>query len=359
MNFDLTEEQQMLQETVGQLLANECPVTRLREVFDSDTGFDESLWKGLGELGILGLNVPEDFGGAGLETLDLAVVAETMGYHAAPGPFLGHALAIEAIVSGGSEAQKKKWLPDLASGARIGAVAIADSDGGWASGHWKIEPGDQVSGTQSFATGGQHADLFVVGLAGGRLGVVDAEAAGFSRQSVDGADLTRRLVALEFDRTPCELLADDDAQAARRLHDVGCVLLAADAFGGSVRLLEMSVEYAKTREQFGVKIGHFQALKHQLASMALDVEPGRGLYWYAAYAQDHVADESERIAAVAKAHMTDRYMDVARNAVEAHGGIGFTWECDVQIWFKRAMFNRAFLGHPGEHRRRQAEMAGW
>ena len=358
MNFDLTEEQQMLQETVGQLLANECPVTRLREVFDSETGFDEALWKGMAELGILGLNVPEDFGGAGLETLDLAVVAETMGYHAAPGPFLGHALAIEAIVRGGSDAQKKKWLPALASGECIGAVSMSDSEGGWTDNQWKIDPGETISGEQAFATGGEQADLYVVGLAGGRLGVVEAEASGVSREAVDGADLTRRLVALRFEQATCELLSDDPA-VARRLHDVGCVLLAADAFGGAARLLEMSVEYAKTREQFGVKIGHFQALKHQLSSMALDVEPGRGLYWYAAYAQDHVQDESERIAAIAKAHITDRYMDVARNAVEAHGGIGFTWECDVQIWFKRAMFDRAFLGHPGEHRRRQAEMAGW
>jgi len=358
MNFDLTEEQQMLQETVGQLLANECPVTRLREVFDSETGFDEALWKGMAELGILGLNVPEDFGGAGLETLDLAVVAETMGYHAAPGPFLGHALAIEAIVRGGSDAQKKKWLPALASGECIGAVSMSDSEGGWTDNQWKIDPGETISGEQAFATGGEQADLYVVGLAGGRLGVVEAEASGVSREAVDGADLTRRLVALRFEKASCELLSDDPG-VARRLHDVGCVLLAADAFGGAARLLEMSVEYAKTREQFGVKIGHFQALKHQLSSMALDVEPGRGLYWYAAYAQDHVQDESERIAAIAKAHITDRYMDVARNAVEAHGGIGFTWECDVQIWFKRAMFDRAFLGHPGEHRRRQAEMAGW
>ena len=358
MNFDLTEEQQMLQETVGQLLANECPVTHLRDVFDGETGFDQTLWKGMAELGIVGLNVPETFGGAGLETLDLAVVAETMGYHGAPGPFLGHALAIEAIVAGGSEAQKEKWLPSLASGDRIGAVAVADPSGRWAREDWSIEAGDTLSGRKCFMTGGEAADLIVVGLAGGRLGVVEATAAGLSVETIDGADRTRRLVDLVLEETPCELLNADDS-AACRVRDVGCVLLAADAFGGSTRLLEMSVEYAKTREQFGVKIGHFQALKHQLSSMALDVEPGRGLYWYAAYAQDHVRDEAERVAAIAKAHMTDRYMEVARNAVEAHGGLGFTWECDVQIWFKRAMFDRAFLGHPAEHRKRQAELAGW
>ena len=121
----------------------------------------------------------------------------------------------------------------------------------------------------------------------------------------------------------------------------------------------MSVEYAKTREQFGVTIGHFQALKHQLANMALEVEPARALYWYAAHAFDREPAEAERAAALAKAHLTDVYMQVARDAVEAHGGIGFTWECDVQIWFKRALFDRAFCGAPDVHRERAAQLAGW
>ena len=134
---------------------------------------------------------------------------------------------------------------------------------------------------------------------------------------------------------------------------------AADAFGGASRLVEASVEYARTREQFGVVIGQFQALKHQLANMALEVEPTRGLYWYAAHAFDHVPDEAERSAALAKAHVTDVFMQVARDAVEAHGGLGFTWECDVQIWYKRAMFDRAFLGTPEMHRERSVALAGW
>ena len=121
----------------------------------------------------------------------------------------------------------------------------------------------------------------------------------------------------------------------------------------------MSVAYAKEREQFGVTIGHFQALKHQLANMALEIEPARGLYWYAAHAFDHIREEAERAAALAKAHITDRAMQIARDAVEVHGGIGFTWECDVQIWFKRAIFDRAFLGIPSLHRERAAQLAGW
>jgi alkylation response protein AidB-like acyl-CoA dehydrogenase len=121
----------------------------------------------------------------------------------------------------------------------------------------------------------------------------------------------------------------------------------------------MAVEYAKTRQQFGVPIGRFQALKHQLANLAVEVEPARALVWYAAHAFDHLPAEAPRAAALAKAHATDRFMQVARDTVEAHGGIGFTWECDVQIYFKRALFDRAFLGTPGQHRERAASLAGW
>ena len=200
--------------------------------------------------------------------------------------------------------------------------------------------------------------MIVVGVAGGGLVLVQGSASGLSIEAISGADQTRRIDNLSFEGTPCEALPEG-VQAAKRMRDVALVLLAADAFGGAERCVEMAVEYAKTREQFGVKIAHFQALKHQLANMAVDVEPSRGLYWYAAHAMDHVADEAERSAALAKAHITDRYMQVARDTVEAHGGLGFTWECDVQIWFKRAMFDRAFFGAPAVHRSRAADLADW
>ena len=358
MNFDLTEEQQMLQQSLGGLLENEFPMTRLREIFDGDTGHDPDLWKSLVELGIAGLAIAEEYGGAGLEVLDLAVAAETLGYHAAPGPVLGHALAALAIEAGGSAEQKAKWLPLLATGDAVGTVALADAEGGWLPGDWQLTGDSTITGEKDFVTCADIADIIVVGLSGGRLGLVERSAQGVSLEAVDGADRTRRMSRITFKAAPCELLVDGEA-AAHRLRDVGLVLCAADAFGGAQRLLEMSVEYAKTREQFGVTIGHFQALKHQLASMALDVEPSRGLYWFAAYAQDHEKDEAEHIAATAKAHVTDRFMQVARDAVEAHGGLGFTWECDVQMWFKRAMFDRAFLGTPAQHRSRSADLAGW
>ena len=200
--------------------------------------------------------------------------------------------------------------------------------------------------------------MVVVGVAGGGFALVERGAGGVKAETLEIADRTRRAARLVLDGAPCEPLPGG-AAAAPRVRDAALVLLAADALGGAARCVEKSVEYAKTREQFGVTIGHFQALKHQLANMSLEVEPSRALVWFAAHAFDQLPAEAERAAALAKAHLTDVYMQVARDAVEAHGGIGFTWECDVQIWFKRALFDRAFCGTPAEHRERAARLAGW
>ncbi|MCZ6464385.1 MAG: acyl-CoA/acyl-ACP dehydrogenase [Proteobacteria bacterium] len=358
MNFDLSEEQLLLQETVGQFVANECPPTRLRELFDADDGFDSVLWKGMIELGLGGITLPDEFGGAGLEMLDMAVVSEVLGHACAPGPFVPHSLAGLAIALGGSDEQKQRWLPRLASGETLGTVAICESGDRWQLEEWALAADGTLTGEKLHVPFASNADLLVVGVAGGGLVLVERDSAGVSVEEIEGADRTRRLFRVTFDGASCEPLPEGVA-AAPRLRDAGLVLLAADAFGAARRLVDMSVEYAQTREQFGVTIGHFQALKHQLADMAVEVEPCRGLYWYAAHAFDHVAEEAERSAALAKSHITDRAMQVARDAVEAHGGIGFTWECDVQIWFKRVMFDRAFLGAPAFHRERVAQLAGW
>lgn len=358
MNFDLTDEQRMLQETVAQYVENECPMAKLREIFDGEDGHDPVLWKGLAELGVAGLAISDEYGGAGLEMLDLAVVAETLGHAAFPGPFFNHALGALAIQLGGSDAQKEAWLPKLAAGEATATIAFSDPSGGWQPEDWSLEAGATLTGSKTMVPFARHADVIVVGVAGGGMVLVEKGAAGLKCEPVDGADRTRRLDDLAFESTPCESLPGGVAAAAK-VRDAGLVLLAADAIGGAERCLEMSVAYAKTRQQFGVVIGQFQALKHQLANMALAVEPSRGLYWYAAHALDHMPEEAERTAAVAKAHITDAFMQVARDAVEAHGGIGFTWEGDVQIWFKRAMFDRAFLGTPARHRERAAVLGEW
>ncbi len=358
MNFDLSDEQKLLQETIHQFLENECPPTKLREIFEGDTGHDPALWKGLVEMGVAGLHVPEEYGGAGLELIDLALAAESLGHGGAPGPFFGHALGALALVLGGSDAQKQTWLPRIATGDALCTVALGEPGGRWQPDEWELAGGATLSGEKTNAPYASIADLLVVGVAGGGLVLVEKTAAGLSFSPVEGVDRARRLDAVSFENTPCEALPGG-AEAAPRLRDAALVLLAADAFGSGSRLVEMSVEYAKTREQFGVTIGHFQALKHQLATMAVEIEPSRALFWYAAHAFDHIPEEAPRAAALAKSHITDRAMQIARDAVEAHGGIGFTWECDVQLWFKRCMFDRAFLGTPAVHRERAADLAGW
>jgi alkylation response protein AidB-like acyl-CoA dehydrogenase len=198
----------------------------------------------------------------------------------------------------------------------------------------------------------------VLGLSGGHFAIVERGARGVSMEDERGADRTRPIAQLSFDAAPAELLAGSPGAAAR-VRDAALVVLAADAFGAAWRLVRMTVEYAKTRQQFGTPIAQFQAVKHQLADMATRIEPTRGLFWYAAHAWDHLPSESARAAAIAKAHITARASEVAREAVELHGGLGFTWECDVQLWFKRAMFDRTWGGTPEHHLARIAALGDW
>ncbi len=330
----------------------------MRDLAEAEEDLDRELWKGLAELGVVGLHAPENYGGAGLDVLDLAVAAEALGRHAVPGPFLGNALAIRALTLGGSDAQKERWLPGLASGDLLGTVALAEGGGDWAPESWRAEAAETISAAKTFVPHAQHADVILVGSAGGRFALVEKDAAGIRCSAVESSDWTRPLARVEFSGSPAELLPESP-ELAQNVVDTGLVLLAADAYGGARRLLDMCVDHALNREQCGVKIGSFQGLKHQLADLALEIEPNRGLYWYAAHLLEGAEENASRMASLAKAHNSDRFADTARAAVEIHGGIGFTWEGDVQIWAKRALFDRTFLGAPREHRRRQAELGEW
>jgi alkylation response protein AidB-like acyl-CoA dehydrogenase len=362
MDFGLTEEQDLLQETLRSFVSGECPVSKLREVYESESGYDPTLWEGLLELGIGGLFVPEEYGGVGMEILDLALVAEVLGEGAVPVPLLGHSMAVAAILYGGSEEQKKKWLPALSSGEMLGSIAFAeDTDAGeiWDAAAATTELKDgKLQGHKRFIPHGPFADLLIVNVAGGGLAVVELASASAKVEPVDSLDRTRPLGAITFEGTPAEALPQG-SEAAARVRDIGLVLLAADSFGGAWHVTRMTIEYAKERNQFGTPLAQFQGVKHQIANTATDIEPTRALWWYAAHALDHMPDESEKNCALAKAHLTERGMEAARAAFELHGGIGYTWECDLQFWFKRAMFNRVFLGTPSVHRARYADMAGW
>ena len=358
MHFGLTDEQRLLQHTLRELAAGELSANRRRELFEEGSGFDPDLWRAAAEVGLAGLAVPEEHGGAGLELLDLALAFEVIGESALPGPFLGHALAIVALVQGGSAAQKTEWLPKLATGEAIGTVALGEPGDIWEPAGWQVkDTGGALSGAKRYVEHGDAADLMVVGTAGGGLSLVSGAARAIGER-VDGIDRTRRLVHLGFDAEPAEALPEGPA-AAEAVRDAACILLAADALGGAWKLIQMTVEYTQGREQFGTPIAQFQSVKHQLASLASRCEPMRGLFWHAAYAFDHIPGERAREAAVAKAHVTDTAVDTARQAVELHGGLGFTWECDVQFWVKRAMFDRTWLGTPRAHRERIAALSGW
>lgn len=359
MDFGLSEEQDMLQETIRGFAQNECPTTRLRELFDAGEGHDPALWSALAEMGVAGLIVPEEQGGAGMELLDVALVAEILGEFAIPGPFLGHSLAIRGVLLRGSQAQRERLLPALASGEQIATIAIQESDTAWASEDWtaKLDDG-RVSGVKTIVSHAALADHMLVGVQGGELVWVDAKGEGVEIEDLGGIDRTRPVYKVTFSGAQAEKL-EGGIGTADELVDAVAVLLAADAFGAASKLIDLDVAYALEREQFGLPIAQFQAVKHTIAQLGTDIEPTRALWWYAAHALDHLPEEAPHAASVAKAHITDRAMNAARESVELHGGYGFTWECEVQMWFKRIMLDRAQNGTPDQHRERTATLGGY
>lgn len=357
MNFLLSEEQLALVDSVAGLLRSNCDALHVHKVFDTpgEAQFDAALWSALCEMGLPAIIVPEEQGGLGLGMVDLAIVAEALGKAVAPVPFLGHALATIAISLGGSDAQKAKWLPKLATGEVLGTVALCEGKGGWMPDQWALS-GASLTGTKALVPNAAEADLIIVGTSDG-LALVE-KVAGYTSTRLDSADRTRPVDKVTFDGTAAEALPEGQA-VTPRLIDAAAVLLAADSFGGADHCVTMSVEYAKIRQQYGQPIAGFQGLRYQLVAMALATEPSRGLYWYAAHAWDSIPEKSSHAASQAKAHLTDTYLQVTRDTVEAHGGIGFTWEHDTHLYMKRAMQNWAWLGSPSRHRMRAADLAGW
>lgn len=356
MDFDLSESQYMLQDTLKQYFSKELPLSRVHEIFDGGGVLERGLWQALADFGLLGILTPEEYGGTGSELLDAAVSAEMLGYGVVPGPFTEHLLATLALVKGGTAEQKSQWLPGLASGAVRATVALAENGDWWLPERWTIK-GGTLSGSKDWVLYGPGADLIVVGTADG-LSLIDGKDPGVTTTLLNGIDRTRQLATLELSSVRHQQL-QGGLRLGRELFDAGLVLFAADAFGAAVRVLEMSVEYAKAREQFGQPIGQFQALKHQLADVALTVYPAKGLYWYAAHAYDKDPEARSKMAALAKSHIGEMAVNAGRRAVEFHGGIGYTWEADVHLFLKRALLDRAYLGTPRSLRAQVAELNGW
>jgi alkylation response protein AidB-like acyl-CoA dehydrogenase len=265
------------------------------------------------------------------------------------------------LIEGGDAALQQQWLPRLASGEAIGTVALGEADDQWAPAAYATRAdGGKINGTKPMVPSARVADVIIVAAvdsSGPGLWLVDRTSPGIDIRALKVVDMTRPLDLVVLEETPAVKVGD--AAALQRVIDAGCILIAADAFGGARRCLEMAATYAQQREQFGQAIGAFQAVKHQLANMATDLEPTMSLYWYAAHAFDRIRDKSERHAAMAKALLSDVYDRIARDSTELHGGIGFTWEFDLHLWFRRSIFDRSFLGEASFHRSRAAELAGW
>ncbi len=362
MDFGLSDDQLLLKDTIRRYLDAECPTSRVRSVMESVSGHDADLWKGLADLGVHGLYVPADLGGSELELLDIALAAEELGWNCTPGPFLATQMGVVALRESGDQEAQRRWLPAVATGDAVLTYALGEGLGEWDAAKLTTRVRDRrITGEKPLVPYADTADAIVVAAhdeEGPGLFVVERGAPGLTTTELKGIDMTRRLSLVQFSDTPARRIASGRGPIDRA-RDAGLVMLAMDCYGGANRCLDMTVRYALTREQFGQIIGAFQGVKHQLADLATDLAPSLSLCWYAAHAFDHIRDKSERHAAIVKAHMTDLYDHVTRYAIELHGGIGFTWEYDLQLWWRRAVFDRAFLGEAVYHRLRAADLAGW
>ena len=335
MRFHLSAEQVAIQDAVRGTL-NECwNMERLHAFADGEADFDSASWEALMALGVGGLALSESDGGVGLGVLDAALVCEIAGATAAPGPLIGQIVGAIAVANC-NNAEARELLGRIATGDSIVTLAL-DSD---------------------LVQCARSADLFLTDDGAGGLQLVEAGDA-VTIEAVAATDRSRPVSKVSFGAVTAHPLFAAGDPMVQRLRDIALVLIAADSLGGAQHCTDLSVEYAKTREQFGQQIGRFQALKHQLAQMALEVEPARAQVWYAAYACDAGLPDATRAAAMAKAHLGEVYTRTTRAAVAAHGGIGYTWEYGLNYWFRRSIHNRAWLGSPAQHRARAAELAGW
>jgi alkylation response protein AidB-like acyl-CoA dehydrogenase len=361
MEFGLSEEQRMLQDSVTRFLSEQCDLDRVRKVAAADAPFDQEVWGGIVDLGLTSILIPEEHGGMGLSLLDAALVQEAIGGAIAPVPFTGAAvMAPLAIVAAGDDAQQAAWLPKIVSGeARIGIAVterVSARDGAGVT-----SSGDKLSGTALFVLEPGTATDFLTSDQNGRLYLVGKDAPGLAQSGLMTIDKTRNVGELKLDGVAGEpLTAENDVGAAcARIIDAGRIMLAADTLGAGDTMIRKAVEYAKERKQFNRVIASFQAVKHLCAEMAAELEPCRSLVWYAAHAFDHIPEESHLMACHAKAHLSEVGRFVARTSTEVHGGMGFTDLMGLHYWFKRIGADRQLLGGPELVRAEAARAQGW
>jgi alkylation response protein AidB-like acyl-CoA dehydrogenase len=362
MDFGLSEEQDLFVDSLRRFLEQRLPLDRIRELMEEDPADDPAIWSGLAELGAVGVLVPEEHGGSGLALLDAVLIAQELGRAAAPVPFLATAvLAPVGFLASGTPEQRKEWLPKIAAGEVRFGVAIGDVVSRREDAGVVLREG-RLHGTAYLALDAGAADLFLVAAGAKGLHLVPRGAPGLAITDLPTIDRTRRVAELELEAVePTDSVGGPrgSATAIGRMLDAGRVALAADVLGACDRMIDMAVEYAKQRRQFGRVIGSFQAVKHMCAEMAAEVEPARSLLWYAAHAFDHVPAEARLAATLVKAHLSEVGTEVAKTSTEVHGGIGFTDEHGLHLWFKRIGLDRQLFGGPELLRAQAARLQGW
>ena len=370
MNFAFSEEQEELRRTVRAFLEDKSPSAEVRRLMETTEGYDPALWEQMGsQLGLQGLAIPEEYGGSGYSYVELIVVLEEMGRALLAAPYFSTvALAANAILHSGDDAAKKELLGGIASGETIATLAMTEDNGRWdAEGitatATKAGDGYTIDGHKMFVLDGHTANLIIVAAKTGdsiSLFTVAGDADGLTRTPLATMDQTRKQARLEFSGTPAKLLGTEGEgwPVLSRVLDLAAVALAAEQVGGAQRCLDMSVEYAKERVQFGRPIGSFQAIKHKCADMLLEVESAKSAAYYAGWAAAELNDELPTVASLAKAYCSDAYFHAAAENIQIHGGIGFTWEHDAHLYFKRAKSSQLLLGDPTYHRELLAQRIG-
>jgi alkylation response protein AidB-like acyl-CoA dehydrogenase len=360
VEFGPSETQRMFETIVRSFLRDRLPMDEVRRLAREGSGFDDRLWTGLVELGLPGVLVPERFGGAGLGMFEAALAAEALAYFAAPAPFAGTAVMAPLAILSSHDAAQAAWLPRIAAGAARLAVAFETLAG--ITGATAVERrGDRLSGRIQGGIDFAGATHLLLIFDDGAIALLPVDAPDIRVTLGPSLDRTRPLGEAELSSASAEFLSapSDSGGAALRILDAARTMSAADTLGAAQRMLDDAVAYARQREQFGRPIGSFQAVKHMCAEMAAMLEPCRALVWYAAYAQDALPQEARLAACHAKAHLGEVGREVARMATEVHGGMGFTDELGLHVWFKRISANRQLLGGPEQCRQEAATLQGW
>ncbi|MRJ77289.1 acyl-CoA dehydrogenase [Aeromicrobium sp. SMF47] len=369
MSFSFTAEQEELRQLVRRFCEEKSSSEHVRRLMDSDDNRDDKIWSQMADqLGLQGLSIPEAYGGSGFGPVELGIVLEEMGRTLLVAPYFSTvAIAGQTLALSDDEAAKQRWLPGIADGSLTATLAIAEESGSWELDSVETtaaQAGDEwsLTGTKMYVLDGATADLLlVVARAGDELGLfaVDGAAAGVTRSKLDSVDLTRDLGRVELDGVSAVRIGSGDAtEMLVKATDLILAAFAAEQIGGAAKCLEMAVDYAKIREQFGRPIGSFQAIKHKCADMLLEVESGKSASYYASSvvaAGDH---ESSIAAALAKAYCSTAFTHAAKENIQIHGGIGFTWEHDAHLYLKRAKSSELLFGSPARHRERLADLVG-